>query len=113
MPVAEGPAESLALAQLQAGTVPVGSELENVVATAHNGNARGLPNRCDTEEAGAYGRVRSERAGEGAGSSAGQGVLRGGEPLRRGCRCATAWTYRLMAAARADHSGEREPFSLS
>jgi dCMP deaminase len=48
-------------ARLQVGVVIVDPTLETVLAFGYNGNARGLPNRCDDERAlGACGCVHAE-----------------------------------------------------
>ena len=46
--------------RLQVGTVLTDSRLENVVANGYNGNVRGFPNRCDSDEAGRCGCIHSE-----------------------------------------------------
>ncbi len=57
-------AEELSLrstcARLQVGTVITDPTLENVVAIGYNGNVRGFPNTCDSEEPGACGCIHSE-----------------------------------------------------
>jgi len=47
-------------ARLQVGTVITDQRLENVLAIGYNGNARGLPNRCDSTTPGACGCIHSE-----------------------------------------------------
>lgn len=47
-------------ARLQVGTVITDSALEHVLAIGYNGNARGFPNRCDSDEAGNCGCIHSE-----------------------------------------------------
>jgi dCMP deaminase len=60
MRMAEELAKRSTCLRLRVGTVITDSELENVVAIGYNGNARGFPNRCDTEVAGACGCIHSE-----------------------------------------------------
>ena len=52
MRMAEELAKRSTCARLQVGTVITDANLENVVAIGYNGNARGFPNRCDSDEAG-------------------------------------------------------------
>ena len=47
-------------ARLQVGTVVTDAKLENVLAIGYNGNARGLPNRCDSTVPGQCGCIHSE-----------------------------------------------------
>ena len=47
-------------ARLQVGTVITDQRLENVLGIGYNGNARGLPNRCDSTTPGACGCIHSE-----------------------------------------------------
>jgi len=47
-------------ARLQVGTVVTDQRLENVLAIGYNGNARGLPNRCDSAVPGNCGCIHSE-----------------------------------------------------
>jgi dCMP deaminase len=60
MRMAEELAKRSTCARLQVGTVITDPELENVVAIGYNGNARGFPNRCDSDEAGSCGCIHSE-----------------------------------------------------
>ena len=60
MRMAEELAKRSTCARLQVGTVITDAELENVVAIGYNGNARGFPNRCDSDEAGRCGCIHSE-----------------------------------------------------
>ena len=48
MRMAEELAKRSTCARLQVGTVVTDAMLQNVLAIGYNGNARGLPNRCDT-----------------------------------------------------------------
>jgi dCMP deaminase len=60
MRMAEELAKRSTCARLQVGTVLTDSDLEHVVAIGYNGNARGFPNRCDSDEAGRCGCIHSE-----------------------------------------------------
>jgi dCMP deaminase len=61
MRMAEELAKRSSCVRLQVGTVLTDSDLENVVAIGYNGNAKGFPNRCDTDQAGACGCIHSEQ----------------------------------------------------
>ena len=60
MRMAEELAKRSTCARLQVGTVLTGPDLEHVVAIGYNGNARGFPNRCDSDEVGRCGCIHSE-----------------------------------------------------
>lgn len=60
MRMAEELAKRSTCSRLQVGTVITDALLENVVAIGYNGNARGFPNRCDSDEAGRCGCIHSE-----------------------------------------------------
>ena len=60
MRMAEELAKRSTCARLQVGTVITDSRLEHVVAIGYNGNARGFPNRCDSDRAGKGGCIHSE-----------------------------------------------------
>lgn len=60
MRMAEELAKRSTCARLQVGTVLTDPLLEHVVSIGYNGNARGFPNRCDSDEAGRCGCVHSE-----------------------------------------------------
>jgi len=60
MRMAEELAKRSTCARLQVGTVLTDRHLEHVVAIGYNGNARGFPNRCDSDEAGRCGCIHSE-----------------------------------------------------
>ncbi len=60
MRMAEELAKRSTCARLQVGTVITDALLENVLAIGYNGNAKGLPNRCDSTEPGACGCLHSE-----------------------------------------------------
>src|SRR3990172_7166807 len=55
MRMAEELAKRSTCSRLQVGTVITDASLENVVAIGYNGNARGLPNRCDSAVPGVAG----------------------------------------------------------
>jgi dCMP deaminase len=61
MRMAEELAKRSTCARLQVGTVITDARLENVVALGYNGNARGFPNRCDSDEPGRCGCIHSEQ----------------------------------------------------
>lgn len=61
MRMAEELAKRSTCARLRVGTVITDRRLENVVAIGYNGNARGFPNRCDSEEPGRCGCIHSEQ----------------------------------------------------
>ena len=60
MRMAEELAKRSTCARLQVGTVVTDAMLQNVLAIGYNGNARGLPNRCDTTVPGQCGCIHSE-----------------------------------------------------
>jgi dCMP deaminase len=60
MRMAEELAKRSTCARLQVGTVITDAWLEHVVAIGYNGNARGLPNRCDSTVPGSCGCIHSE-----------------------------------------------------
>ena len=60
MRMAEELAKRSTCARLQVGTVVTDALLQNVVALGYNGNARGLPNRCDSAVPGSCGCLHSE-----------------------------------------------------
>lgn len=60
MRMAEELAKRSTCVRLQVGTVVTDAMLENVVAIGYNGNARGLPNRCDSTVPGNCGCIHSE-----------------------------------------------------
>lgn len=60
MRMAEELAKRSTCARLQVGTVITDAALENVVAIGYNGNAKGLPNRCDSTVPGNCGCIHSE-----------------------------------------------------
>jgi dCMP deaminase len=60
MRMAEELAKRSTCSRLQVGTVVTEPRLENVLAIGYNGNARGLPNRCDSKVPGQCGCIHSE-----------------------------------------------------
>src|SRR5258708_32158366 len=58
--MAEGLAKRSTCVRLQVGTVVTDQRLENVLAIGYNGNARGLPNKCDSAVPGNCGCIHSE-----------------------------------------------------
>lgn len=60
MRMAEELAKRSTCSRLQVGTVVTDAALENVLAIGYNGNARGLPNRCDSAVPGNCGCIHSE-----------------------------------------------------
>ena len=60
MRMAEELAKRSSCGRLSVGTVLTDSLLEHVVSIGYNGNARGFPNRCDSDEAGRCGCIHSE-----------------------------------------------------
>jgi dCMP deaminase len=60
MRMAEELANRSTCARLQVGTVLTDAALEHVLSIGYNGNVRGFPNRCDSDEAGKCGCIHSE-----------------------------------------------------
>lgn len=60
MRMAEELAKRSTCSRLQVGTVVTDAKLENVLAIGYNGNAKGLPNRCDSTVPGNCGCIHSE-----------------------------------------------------
>jgi len=60
MRMAEELAKRSTCSRLQVGTVITDARLENVLAIGYNGNAKGLPNRCDSTVPGNCGCIHSE-----------------------------------------------------
>jgi dCMP deaminase len=58
--MAEELAKRSTCSRLRVGTVVTDAILENVLAIGYNGNARGLPNRCDSAVPGNCGCIHSE-----------------------------------------------------
>lgn len=60
MKLAMGLAERATCVRLQVGTVITSTDFRKVLAVGYNGNATGLPNRCDSTEPGKCGCLHSE-----------------------------------------------------
>ncbi len=60
MRMAEELAKRSTCARLQVGSVITSGDMTQVLGIGYNGNARGLPNRCDSAEAGKCGCVHGE-----------------------------------------------------
>ena len=60
MRMAEELAKRSTCARARVGTVITDATLGNVLGIGYNGNARGLPNRCDSDEPGRCGCIHSE-----------------------------------------------------
>jgi dCMP deaminase len=60
MRMAEELAKRSTCARLQVGTVITDGVLEQLLAAGYNGNVRGFPNRCDSDEPGKCGCIHSE-----------------------------------------------------
>ena len=60
MRMAEELAKRSTCARNQVGTVIASPDLSQVLGVGYNGNARGLPNRCDSSEPGRCGCIHSE-----------------------------------------------------
>jgi dCMP deaminase len=61
MRMAEELAKRSTCARLQVGSLITTGDLTQVLGIGYNGNARGLPNRCDSSEPGACGCLHSEQ----------------------------------------------------
>src|SRR6202171_238507 len=61
MRMAEELAKRSTCARLQVGSVITTSDLTQVLGIGYNGNAKGLPNRCDSSEPGNCGCIHSEQ----------------------------------------------------
>jgi dCMP deaminase len=60
MRMAEELAKRSTCSRLQVGTVLTDASVEQVLAIGYNGNVRGFPNRCDSDEVGRCGCIHSE-----------------------------------------------------
>ncbi len=63
MRMAEELAKRSTCARNQVGTVITNADLTQVLGIGYNGNARGLPNRCDSKEPGKCGCLHAEQNG--------------------------------------------------
>ncbi len=61
MRMAEELAKRSTCSRLQVGTVITDAHLEHVVSIGYNGNVRGFPTQCDSDEAGKCGCIHSEQ----------------------------------------------------
>ena len=61
MRMAEELAKRSTCARLQVGSVVTSGDLTQVLGIGYNGNARGLPNRCDSMQPGGCGCIHSEQ----------------------------------------------------
>src|SRR5207245_5241121 len=61
MRMAEELAKRSTCARLQVGSVITTGDLTQVLGIGYNGNAKGLPNRCDSDQAGKCGCLHSEQ----------------------------------------------------
>jgi dCMP deaminase len=61
MRMAEELAKRSTCARLQVGSVITTGDLTQVLGIGYNGNARGLPNRCDSSQPGSCGCIHSEQ----------------------------------------------------
>ena len=61
MRMAEELAKRSTCARLQVGSVITTSDLTQVLGIGYNGNAKGLPNRCDSDQPGSCGCLHSEQ----------------------------------------------------
>ena len=60
MRMAEELAKRSTCSRLQVGTVLTDASLEQVLSIGYNGNVRGFPNRCDSDDVGKCGCIHSE-----------------------------------------------------
>jgi len=104
MRMAEELAKRSTCARLQVGTVLTDSALEHVLAIGYNGNARGFPNRCDTDTPGACGCIHSEQ----------NAVVKADGHIRRKVAFVTAspcvMCAKLLIQANVTHVFYREPY---
>jgi dCMP deaminase len=104
MRMAEELAKRSTCARLQVGTVITDSALEHVVSIGYNGNARGFPNRCDSDVPGACGCIHSEQ----------NAVVKADGHLREKVAFVTAspcvMCAKLLIQANVTHLYYREPY---
>lgn len=107
MRMAEELAKRSTCARLRVGTVLTNATLEHVVAIGYNGNARGFPNRCDSDEAGKCGCIHSEM----------NALVKSPGDLRHKVAFVTAspcaMCAKLMVQAYVSHLFYREPYRVS
>jgi len=104
MRMAEELAKRSTCARLQVGTVITDGALGNVVGLGYNGNARGFPNRCDSDTPGACGCIHSEQ----------NAVVKADGHLREKVAFVTAspcvMCAKLLIQANVTHVFFREPY---
>jgi dCMP deaminase len=104
MRMAEELAKRSTCARLQVGTVITDGALEHVVSLGYNGNARGFPNRCDSDVPGACGCIHSEQ----------NAVVKADGHLREKVAFVTAspcvMCAKLLIQANVTHLFYREPY---
>jgi len=104
MRMAEELAKRSTCSRLQVGTVITDGALDHVVSLGYNGNARGFPNRCDTETPGACGCIHSEQ----------NAVVKADGHLRKKVAFVTAspcvMCAKLLIQANVTHVFYREPY---
>lgn len=104
MRMADELAKRSTCARLQVGTVITDGALEHVVALGYNGNARGFPNRCDSDTPGACGCIHSEQ----------NAVVKADGHLREKVAFVTAspcvMCAKLLVQANVTHVFYREPY---
>jgi len=107
MRMAEELAQRSTCARLQVGTVLTDARLEHVVSIGYNGNARGFPNRCDSNEEGKCGCIHSEM----------NALVKSPGGLRDKVAFITAspcvMCAKLMVQANVSHMFYREPYRSS
>jgi len=104
MRMAEELAKRSTCSRLQVGTVITDGALDHVVSLGYNGNARGFPNRCDTQTPGACGCIHSEQ----------NAVVKADGHLRNKVAFVTAspcvMCAKLLIQANVTHVFYREPY---
>jgi dCMP deaminase len=104
MRMAEELAKRSTCSRLQVGTVITDGALDHVVSLGYNGNARGFPNRCDTQTPGACGCIHSEQ----------NAVVKADGHLRKKVAFVTAspcvMCAKLLIQANVTHVFYREPY---
>ena len=104
MRMAEELAKRSTCSRLQVGTVITDGALEHVVSLGYNGNARGFPNRCDTDTPGACGCIHSEQNAV----VKADGHLRGKVAFVTASPCVMC--AKLLIQANVTHVFYREPY---
>jgi len=104
MRMAEELAKRSTCSRLQVGTVITDGALEHVASLGYNGNARGFPNRCDTDTPGACGCIHSEQNAV----VKADGHLRGKVAFVTASPCVMC--AKLLIQANVTHVYYREPY---